>query len=165
MHQAFHEDEIIHLVDPVLVREQVVGPPEPVRDTPGERRSLHVHHVREPDACKGDENREDHQPSLEAVAPRASVRYVRKDRSEKITEQVRVRDDRSRHTDPADGNSEEREDDERDGHDLRRFMDVVVHLRIDARFAVECQVDQAERIKGRQERSRDTEQPERPSEA
>src|SRR5574337_497822 len=64
-----------------------------------------------------------------------------------------------RHTDKTDSSGEKSQDHQRNGHNPRRFMHVMSNLVVNARSPIECQINQAERIKCRHKSTNSTERP------
>src|ERR1700719_744866 len=170
--RTVHEKRIVNFIHVIFVEYQLVETIQALRDFAGEVGALDVEVPREADARKGDRNRCDHQDDFFGggngscflqflfnslpFCLRLHWPLVPKKGDSAIFPGVGLDTDDWREelfesaadSDPAANDGQDCEDHERDKHGIGRFVDVVLHVVVHSRLAVEGEEEQAEHVKG-----------------
>src|SRR6516162_3119463 len=152
---AVYEQCVVEFVDVILINEKLVKARPRSGDLGVQVRELQVETVGEPDTESGNSHGNRHQEKFDDQGMMrelncASFRnYAAQNRFEEFLERA-FATPKSRESDPAADDGEERENREGNGHRFGRFMDVLLHLVGNAREPKESQVKEPEHIEGGQ---------------
>src|SRR5216683_4570237 len=162
---AIHDGCVVNFVHVILVEEQLVELRQFSGDQFGRESLGAIKFVSEPNARRDNGKRQHHQDDFFSHGvvrdlDHSRLRYYAgQDGFEKPLETV-LAPERARPSDPAADDRKSRENDERNGHGPRRFVDMFLNMFVRAAVAEEGKEEQPKHVKRRQARGDETYDPE-----